>query len=59
LWPLGAGNFDFLASGADHRPLAKEHVRSDLGLSRNEAKNQKARLDPPFNRVATTFFKPL
>jgi len=39
--------------------LAKEHVRSDLGLSRNEAKNQKARLEPPFSRVATMFFKPL
>jgi len=39
--------------------LAKEHVRSDLRLSRNKAKNQKHRLSLPPDRMATVFFNPL
>jgi uncharacterized protein (DUF39 family) len=35
--------------------LAKEHVRSDLRLSRNEAKNQKDRSVNGFHSMATGF----
>jgi len=36
--------------------LAKERVRSDLRLSRNEAKNQKYRSNYDFHSMATGFF---
>jgi hypothetical protein len=35
--------------------LAKEHVHNDLGLSRNEAKNQKGRSVYGFDSMATVF----
>jgi hypothetical protein len=39
--------------------LAKEHARSGLQLSRNEAKTQKDRCLIPSAETATVFVKPL
>ena len=39
--------------------LAEEHARSDLGLSRNDAKTQKDRFSSFFSHMAAIFMKML
>jgi hypothetical protein len=51
---MWSGDFWFFGEA-----LAKEHARSGLRLSRNEAKNQKDRFSPFFTRMAAELMKML